>query len=807
MKYITCLIIEASKLDPGASTATEIETAMDQMKAGGLSKRRSSAPPSLPALVPDALLLSMDGPPPTRNLVETKFKLPRELACLINNSPRSRRRSKSHIPVQDCANNDSSSEMPKAAGDLIQELHVGSVKGEEKHHHQEGQLEQEEEDVDVSGSDQDDKADADEERRRYPARQRRSWVPVPLFTSHLIKESPRKRHKSMRGHKDPRSARKHDNSRHISGYEHDTHKGAEHSRQRKGTHFSSDHHQRPRNQIPALRSRDERRQEWEAAAAVDYNLRKRKELDYAEEDSYSDELDSSEELDHPLRYRRGHDNLQYVVNNQKVIAASRGRAAGQQHQNDKAAGARQASNRVPAGVTDEGKYLVVGSYEKGKPRRLTRSTDSQHINGGHSIDTQQDVKKDKMKVENPEFSSSSDSSSSGTSSEDDRSEGEPDEQMRKLAEVRNKDELQAGGESGQVTYRESSSEGCEDDDEHLEEEEEQRQQAAWNRERLRPRQPPPGSKPATNKQSNVRPTGHAASRPHSVSHRHHQSSRLRGGGGGGLSRPPRNADVRRGGRRGSTTVRWLHEEDELPAHQDPSAAWRGISMGALGAPGGGGVFPTSPGVAALIASLGGVPGGTIGGGNQLLPGTGSAARHHPGLPGSAAWDGLLAGGASVDPAAAGLFSRGGGGTKPPATAVVNAEITPVQVDASVSFDQVGGLDHFVSALKEMVFLPLVYPELFERFRVQPPRGVLFYGPPGTGKTLVARALAAHASKFGQPVAFFMRKGADILSKWVGEAERQLRLLFEEAQKHQPSIIFFDEIDGLAPVRSSKQVRR
>ena len=70
---------------------------------------------------------------------------------------------------------------------------------------------------------------------------------------------------------------------------------------------------------------------------------------------------------------------------------------------------------------------------------------------------------------------------------------------------------------------------------------------------------------------------------------------------------------------------------------------------------------------------------------------------------------------------------------------------------------------------------------------------------GTGKTLGARALAASASRAGRKVAFFMRKGADILSKWVGEAERQLRLLFEEAQRQQPAIIFFDEIDGLAPV--------
>lgn len=95
----------------------------------------------------------------------------------------------------------------------------------------------------------------------------------------------------------------------------------------------------------------------------------------------------------------------------------------------------------------------------------------------------------------------------------------------------------------------------------------------------------------------------------------------------------------------------------------------------------------------------------------------------------------------------------------------------------------------------MVMFPLMYPELFTRFNVTPPKGVLFYGPPGTGKTLVARALANTCSKNGRKVSFFMRKGADILSKWVGEAERQLRLLFEQAKRMEPSIIFFDEIDG------------
>ncbi|KFM27573.1 ATPase family AAA domain-containing protein 2 [Auxenochlorella protothecoides] len=136
---------------------------------------------------------------------------------------------------------------------------------------------------------------------------------------------------------------------------------------------------------------------------------------------------------------------------------------------------------------------------------------------------------------------------------------------------------------------------------------------------------------------------------------------------------------------------------------------------------------------------------------------------------------------------------------------INRTAEDQQVDPSVSFDSVGGLDGYLRLLKEMVFLPLVYPDLFQRFHIAPPRGVLFHGPPGTGKTLVARALASHAAaSSGRRVAFFMRKGADILSKWVGEAERQLRALFDEARRHQPSIIFFDEIDGLAPVRSSKQ---
>jgi SpoVK/Ycf46/Vps4 family AAA+-type ATPase len=133
-----------------------------------------------------------------------------------------------------------------------------------------------------------------------------------------------------------------------------------------------------------------------------------------------------------------------------------------------------------------------------------------------------------------------------------------------------------------------------------------------------------------------------------------------------------------------------------------------------------------------------------------------------------------------------------------------ADADPLGVDQHVTFDGVGGLQHHIEQLKEMVSLPLLYPEIFMRFHITPPRGVLFHGPPGTGKTLLARALASSVSSQGKKVTFYMRKGADALSKWVGEAEKQLRLLFDEARKNQPSIIFFDEIDGLAPVRSSKQ---
>ncbi|XP_045488821.1 ATPase family AAA domain-containing protein 2 isoform X2 [Pieris rapae] len=133
------------------------------------------------------------------------------------------------------------------------------------------------------------------------------------------------------------------------------------------------------------------------------------------------------------------------------------------------------------------------------------------------------------------------------------------------------------------------------------------------------------------------------------------------------------------------------------------------------------------------------------------------------------------------------------------------DIQPIEVDGSVRFSSVGGLEEHIKCLREMVLFPLMYPDLFQKFKTRPAKGVLFHGPPGTGKTLLARALANECSLLGgRKVAFFMRKGADCLKKWVGESERHLKLLFQQANKMKPSIIFFDEIDALAPVRSVRQ---
>nr|XP_038029639.1 ATPase family AAA domain-containing protein 2-like isoform X3 [Anas platyrhynchos] len=105
----------------------------------------------------------------------------------------------------------------------------------------------------------------------------------------------------------------------------------------------------------------------------------------------------------------------------------------------------------------------------------------------------------------------------------------------------------------------------------------------------------------------------------------------------------------------------------------------------------------------------------------------------------------------------------------------------MQIDSAIGFENVGGLSEHITALKEMVIFPLLYPEVFQRFNIQPPRGCLFHGPPGTGKTLVARALASEYSRCDRKITFFMRSASDCMRKYVGESERQLRVLFEQVR--------------------------
>lgn len=115
--------------------------------------------------------------------------------------------------------------------------------------------------------------------------------------------------------------------------------------------------------------------------------------------------------------------------------------------------------------------------------------------------------------------------------------------------------------------------------------------------------------------------------------------------------------------------------------------------------------------------------------------------------------------------------------------------------ADVTYDDIGGMGETIDQLREMVELPLRYPELFQRLGVDPPKGVLLYGPPGTGKTRLARAVANESE-----AEFFLINGPEIMGSAYGESEKALRDVFEKAAKAAPSIIFIDEIDSIAPKR-------
>jgi transitional endoplasmic reticulum ATPase len=116
---------------------------------------------------------------------------------------------------------------------------------------------------------------------------------------------------------------------------------------------------------------------------------------------------------------------------------------------------------------------------------------------------------------------------------------------------------------------------------------------------------------------------------------------------------------------------------------------------------------------------------------------------------------------------------------------------------NVKWEDIGGLAEVKQQLIEAVEWPLKHPESFKRLGVTPPRGILLYGAPGTGKTLLAKAVANESE-----ANFILVKGPELLSKWVGESEKAVREIFKKARQASPTIIFFDEIDSLAPKRGA-----
>ncbi|MEO1271311.1 MAG: CDC48 family AAA ATPase, partial [Myxococcota bacterium] len=137
----------------------------------------------------------------------------------------------------------------------------------------------------------------------------------------------------------------------------------------------------------------------------------------------------------------------------------------------------------------------------------------------------------------------------------------------------------------------------------------------------------------------------------------------------------------------------------------------------------------------------------------------------------------------------------------PTTRLVVGEAKPQKAapqggaDAVPSYEDIGGLKPQLQRIREMIELPLRYPEVFERLGIAPPSGVLLHGPPGCGKTLIARTIAHEAEAH-----FYAISGPEIIHKFYGESEAHLRKIFEQASTKAPSIIFLDEIDAIAPRR-------
>ncbi len=141
----------------------------------------------------------------------------------------------------------------------------------------------------------------------------------------------------------------------------------------------------------------------------------------------------------------------------------------------------------------------------------------------------------------------------------------------------------------------------------------------------------------------------------------------------------------------------------------------------------------------------------------------------------------------------------------PCVITENTEVTlnPKAVEISeegmgipqITYEDIGGLTEEVKKIREMVELPLKHPEIFDKLGIEPPKGVLLYGPPGTGKTMLAKAVAGETE-----ANFISISGPEIFDKFYGESEKKVKKIFDDAEKNAPSIIFFDEIDAIAPSR-------
>ncbi len=143
----------------------------------------------------------------------------------------------------------------------------------------------------------------------------------------------------------------------------------------------------------------------------------------------------------------------------------------------------------------------------------------------------------------------------------------------------------------------------------------------------------------------------------------------------------------------------------------------------------------------------------------------------------------------------------------PATAFrIQGEPPAGQERGAITYEDIGGLHREIRRIREMIELPLKYPEVFERLGIDPPKGVLLHGPPGCGKTLIARAVAHETSAH-----FIHINGPEVIHKFYGQSEEHLRNIFEDARRHAPAIIFIDEIDAIAPKREEmhgdRQVER